>query len=191
MRRHGAPFAAHARTPVAGRHAHPHRPGRPAGRRPEPGARLHTVTDERWTTTEEIAAARERLENAIEDYERPAAYAVGLTVDGDASAEEVFPRVNRGENFLPAAVLATVCGHVRGTATYLLDEQRLQEAIDLLSPAEACTAYDHPNLAVWRRVRAEAADRPGARVVAVFLGDLEPSPTEGRYERLLREAAAG
>jgi hypothetical protein len=149
------------------------------------------VTDERWTTTEQIAAARERLENAIEGYERPAAYAVGLTVDGDASAGEVFPRVNRGENFLPAVVLATVCGHVRGTATYLLDEQRLQEAIDLLSPAEACTAYDHPNLAVWRRVRAEAADRPGARVVAVFLGDLEPSPTEGRYERLLREAAAG
>ena len=147
------------------------------------------MTDERWTTTEEITAARERLEDAIDGYERPAAYALGLAVPGEPEA--VFPLVNQGANFLPAVVLATVCGHVRGTATYVLDGQRLQEAIDLLAPAEACTAYDHPNLAVWRRVRAEAADRPGARVVAVFLGDLELTPTEGRYERLLREAVAG
>jgi hypothetical protein len=69
-----------------------------------------------------------------------------------------------------------------------LDGQRLQEAIDLLAPAEACTAYDHPNLAAWRRVRAEVADQPDAEVVAVFLGDLQPSATNGPYERLLRNA---
>ena len=146
------------------------------------------MTDERWTTTEGIAAARERLERAIDGYERPAAYALGLTVEGDATVGEVFPRVNRGDNFLPAVVLATVCGHVRGTATYVLDEERLQEAIDLLAPAEACTAYDHPNLAAWRRLRAEVADRPDAQVVAVFLGDLQPSAADGPYEQLLREA---
>ena len=149
------------------------------------------MTDERWTTTAEITAARERMEAAIDGYERPAAYALGLIVEGDAAAGEVFPRINRGENFLPAVVLATVCGHVRGTATHLLDEQRLREAIDLLAPAEACTEYQHPNLAVWRQVRARMADRPGAQAVAVFLGDLRSSATEGRYERLLREAAAG
>jgi hypothetical protein len=151
---------------------------------------LSRVTDERWTTTEEITAARERMETAIDGYERPAAYALGLTAPGEASPGAVFPRVNRSENFLPAVVLATVCGHVRGTATYVLDQQRLQEAIDLLAPAEACTAYDHPNLAVWRQVRTEAANRPGRQVVAVFLGDLQPSSTEGRYERLLRSAVA-
>ena len=144
------------------------------------------MTDVRWTTTEEIAAARERMEDAIDGYERPVAYALGLTVAGDPGA--VFPLVNRGTNFLPAVVLATVCGHVRGTATYVLDGQRLQEAIDLLAPAEACTAYDHPNLAAWRRVRAEVAERPDVQVVAVFLGDLQPSPTDGPHERLLRSA---
>ena len=144
------------------------------------------MTDARWTTTEEITAARERLEDAIDGYERPAAYALGLAVPGEPEA--VFPLVNQGANFLPAVVLATVCGHVRGTATYVLDGQRLQEAIDLLAPAEACTAYDHPNLAAWRRLRAEVTDRPDAQVVAVFLGDLQPSATDGPYERLLRSA---
>ena len=161
---------------------------------------LHAVTDERWTTPEDLASARERLEAAINGYERPAAYALGLAggdgavvddgaaAENGAAAEDVFPRVNRGGNFLPAVVLATVCGHVRGTATYALDEQRLQQAIDLLAPAEACTDLDHPNLAAWRQVRAELADRPGAQVVAVFLGDLEPSPPDGPYERVLRSA---
>ncbi len=146
------------------------------------------MTDERWTTPGEIAAARGRLEDAIDGYERPAAYALGLTVSGEADPGAAFPRVNRGENFLTAVVLATVCGHVRGTATYVLDEKRLQEAIDLLAPAEACTAFDHPNLAAWRRVRADVADRPDAQVVAVFLGDLQRSGADSRYERLLRNA---
>lgn len=146
------------------------------------------MTGERWTTVEDLAAAREQLEAAIDGYERPAAYALGLVRDSDRAVGEVFPRVNRGGNFLPAVVLATVCGHARGTATYALDEQRVQRAIDLLSPAEACTAVEHPNLAVWRRVRAELADRPDAQVVAVFLDGLQPRSSDGPYERLLREA---
>jgi hypothetical protein len=149
------------------------------------------VTDERWTTPEEIAAARERMEAAIDGYERPAAYALGQAGEDGAAAGDVFPLVNSGANFLPAVVLATVCGHVRGTATYVLDEQRLQRAIDLLAPAEACTDYEHPNLVAWRQVRAELANQSSAQVIAVFLGDLEPSPTDGPYERLLRDAVAG
>ena len=149
------------------------------------------MTDERWTTAEEIAAARERMEAAIGGYERPAAYALGQAGEDGAAAGDVFPLVNSGANFLPAVVLATVCGHVRGTATYVLDEQRLQRAIDLLAPAEACTDYEHPNLVAWRQVRAEMANQPSAQVIAVFLGDLEPSPTDGPYERLLRDAVAG
>src|ERR671921_309633 len=146
---------------------------RTAGRRTR---RLHAVTDERWTTAEEIAAARERMEAAIDGYERPAAYALGQAGEDGAAAGDVFPLVNSGANFLPAVVLATVCGHVRGTATYVLDEQRLQRAIDLLAR---------------RQVRAELANQSSAQVIAVFLGDLESSPTDGPYERLLRDALAG
>ena len=149
------------------------------------------MTDERWTTAEEIAAARERMEAAIDGYERPAAYALGLAGEDGAAAGDVFPLVNSGANFLPAVVLATVCGHVRGTATYVLDDQRLQRAIGLLAPAEGCTDYEHPNLVAWRQVRAELANQPSAEVIAVFLGDLAPSPTDGPYERLLRDAVAG
>ena len=66
-----------------------------------------------------------------------------------------------------------------------------QQAIDLLAPAEACTDVEHPNLVAWRRVRGELVDRPDAQAVAVFLGDLEPSPTDGPYELLLRSAVRG
>ena len=80
------------------------------------------MTEERWTTPQEIATARERMEAAIDGYERPAAYALGLAGEDGAAAGDVFPLVNSGANFLPAVVLATVCGHARGTATYELDQ---------------------------------------------------------------------
>lgn len=131
-----------------------------------------------WETTEKITAAREEFEGAIEGYAPPAAYAVGVGTVGPSGAvlDTRYPVVNCGEHHLPAAVVATVVGHVSGTATYPLTGEALVRAIGLLAPAEACPDYDHPNLAAWRALvgLAEApAPLGGDRVfVASFIGDL-------------------
>jgi hypothetical protein len=122
---------------------------------------------ELWRTREDLDAARERFEDAIPGWRRPAAWALGRAV-GDDSA--MFDRVSVGESYLPAVVLATVCGHVEGSGSYPLTLDDLDRAIALLSPAEACTEVPHPNLAVMRALRADL-DPDGLGVV-VFVGDL-------------------
>lgn len=132
---------------------------------------------EEWSTVEEIAAARERFEESIPGWVRPKAYALGLAPSTEPGAGEiVFPKVNVAEHYLPAVVLATVCGHSHGTAAYRLTPEELDEAITLLAPAEACTAYDHPNLAGWRLIRQELVG--GGQPVAVFLDELADLSTD-------------
>ena len=53
---------------------------------------------------------------------------------------------------LPASVLAYVCGYVSTTGTYRLTRQQFERAIDLLTPAEAATHMEHPNLWSWREL---------------------------------------
>jgi hypothetical protein len=137
---------------------------------------------EEWSTKEDIAAAMERFEAGIEGWVRPAAH-------GIASADGTFVTVNIAEHRLPAVVLATVLGHRTGTVSYPVTADQLDRAIDLLTPAEACTEYDHPNLAAWRRIRAGA---PGAGWVAtaVFLANLDDEPVDPATRRF-RELIIG
>lgn len=127
------------------------------------------MTAERWRTHAEILAVLARFEGLVTGYVPPAAYAIGLLPAVPRSAAEVFPMVSDGGRRLPASVLATVCGHVRGTATYRLTRAQLSDAIERLAPAEACTDYDHPNLVAWRAVAARAEQRTDAVIVAVFV----------------------
>jgi hypothetical protein len=143
---------------------------------------------EEWSTVEEIAAARERFEAAIPGWVRPQAYALGLAPSTEPGAGEIlFPKVNVDEHYLPAVVLATVCGHAHGTAAYRLSPEELDEAIALLAPAEACAAYDHPNLAGWRRIRQELVG--GGQPVAVFLDALADLSTDLDVAQLREQVA--
>ena len=63
-------------------------------------------------------------------------------------------------HYLPSAVLGSVL-HDGSTAAIEVAPGQLAEAIGLFSPAEACEAYDHPNLLAWRSA-------VGKRTVAVF-----------------------
>lgn len=104
---------------------------------------------DRWETREKIAAARERITADLPGWKVPAAYGLGIY---DVSGELVFGHKNAGEHPLPAAVMAAVLGHTGGSDSYDVDAFTLQQAIRLLEPAGACRAYDHPNLADWKRV---------------------------------------
>jgi hypothetical protein len=126
-----------------------------------------------WETVEKITAARERLIADIPGWRLPAAYGIA-TIEEDGQIR--FARTNVGVHPLPAVVMATVLGHLTGSASYRLDEATLARAIRLLAPAEACTAYEHPNLATWREVQQVLLRRGAA--VAVFLDDEDESDAE-------------
>lgn len=125
---------------------------------------------DRWETREKIAAARERLVADLPGWKNPAAYGLGVY---DVSGELVFGVKNAGDHPLPAVVMATILGHEGGSRSYAVDAATLRLAIRLLEPAGACRAYDHPNLADWKRVL-ELIDRDRrAEAKMVFAADLD------------------
>lgn len=150
------------------------------------------MTAERWTTLAEIAAARARYESALPGWRVPAAFGLGIAArePDDEHPETVFPVVNVGGAALSAVVLATVCGHRGGTATYELTPEQVAHALDLVAPAEACTDVPHPNMAAWRGIRNDLADVGDevAYAVAVFVADLG-DPVVDDHDDALRRAA--
>lgn len=137
---------------------------------------------EQWATKEEIIAVRERLEESLPDWRRPAAYAVGVHRDGRTE----FTLTNQGGNYLPAVILARVVRHARGTQSYPMSLDQLSTAVEELRPAEACTHFEHPNLHHWRELREEITTR-GGQLVAVFVGDLSDPPVD-EHDAALRAA---
>ena len=128
-------------------------------------------TAERWETEEQIYAARDAFMAQIDGWVNPEAHGLGFVPSGEEPSGEHFPLVNVRDHMLPAVVAATVAGHTSGTAAYPLSREQLARAIDLLEPAEACLAFEHPNLWWWRDVLLPALDAdPEARVYAVFVG---------------------
>ena len=103
-------------------------------------------------------------------------YGVARVDDG----ELVFGHVNQpgGMHRLPAVVLATVCGHASGTATYALTADRLREAVELLTPAEAARHWEHPNLWSWRELLDGSGQDDG--FVAFFVAAVDDPPADER-----------
>lgn len=140
---------------------------------------------EHWPTVEDITAARDRFEAALPGWRPPAAF--GIARDGTDGP--VFVRVGTAEHRLPAAVLATVCGHAGGSGSYRLGRDDLEQVIRLLTPAQACTDLEHPNLVAWQWLLADMT--PGEQVVAVFAGALTDAPGDRYVAALLAAAPAG
>lgn len=137
-----------------------------------------------WSTPEEIAAARQTIAASIDGWREPAAYAVGIS-SATSSAETEFPHVNVGAGSLPALVLAKTIGYSSGTLTHELTTHELEHAVAGLAPAEACTAYEHPNLAAWRSILAQLRANPARTAVAVFIGSLD-DPVSSEADGSLR-----
>jgi hypothetical protein len=128
--------------------------------------------NEEWRTREELDAARDRFEQAIPGWRRPAAWGSGRLngAGADSVGSVEFVHVNVAYGFLPAVVLGTVCGRVDGSGSYPLTVDELDRAIALLAPAAAATMMEHPNLAALRTLRAESDVDHHA--IVVFIGDL-------------------
>lgn len=139
------------------------------------------ATTERWVTVEELLAAKQRLIDAMPGYKTPVAYSVARR-DGD---ELVFAHINEvgGTHELPAVVLATVCGYRRGNVTVAMTHAEFADAIALLSPAEPCEAFDHPNLWSWRPLFDAA--RPDSEFLAIMIEDIY-APAASAEESALR-----
>ena len=139
-----------------------------------------------WSTPEGLAAIKDALAATIDGWEPPVAYAVGIS-SASSSPELEFPHVNApgGAHGLPAVVLAKLLGHANGSQTYELSRPQLEAAVETLSPAEACTTRDHPNLAAWRTVLADLEANPARTAYAVFIGDLD-DPVASEADATLR-----
>ena len=137
---------------------------------------------ESWTTLEDLAAARGRFAAGIPGYEPPKAFGVAR-VDADGLT---FAHVNDvgGIHLLPAVILASVCGHRGGDATYELSAEAFAEVVRRLTPAGACAEIDHPNLWSWEPLLASADE--GASFVAIFVADPDAPPRD-RYDAAFRE----
>ncbi|MFZ5638820.1 MAG: hypothetical protein ACOY82_19780 [Pseudomonadota bacterium] len=124
------------------------------------------LSDYDLSTVEGIAGGISALLSALPGYEPPAMHGVGYLSPEQPLVVEVFN--TEGHDF-PAMLLASILGHRMGTQILSLTAGALEEAIACMSPAERCTAYRHPNIAAWRRLRERLLEQPQIRPVAIFV----------------------
>lgn len=140
-----------------------------------------------WSTADELRDARLRFEALMPGYRAPVVHGTVLRhEDGEAEVGAA----NHDEHLLPAAVLALLVGWDGVTRTVEVPGALLARAVDLVAPAEAAVAYEHPNLHAWRRMLGHLAGHPACRVVAVLVAS-EQDPVTGPYDELVRARAAG
>lgn len=133
-----------------------------------------------WATEADLARAREHFAAGIPGWVQPVAHGIVTTDDHGLKTVEVSGTFNHQ---LPPVVLASVIGRTAGTATFVVPVAQLAEAVALLTPAEASTHCDHPNLWAWRRIVGEGHEA----VEAVFVDSLD-DPISSDADQLLREA---
>lgn len=135
----------------------------------------------RWVTDEDLLAARHRFADGIPGFSQPVAYSVAR-LDDDLLT---FGYVNAptSEHRLPAVVLATFCGYINRTGTYPLSTASFSHAVAALSPAEAATHWQHPNLWSWRQLLEETG--PGSRFLAFYVSDLD-DPVANEHDAAFR-----
>jgi hypothetical protein len=150
------------------------------------------MSREAWETVEEINAAKERLSARMPRWRMPAAYGVVLVPEAKLGTDDVrFPVVNNPVHGLPALVLGLVTGRRDESGTFDLSPSELDGAVALLSPAEAATTLNHPNLLAWRQIAEAWGREPGARAFAVFISDFADPATSPYDDALRRQIEQG
>lgn len=125
-----------------------------------------------YETVAQLQTAKAALIAEMPGWVPPAAYALGVSVNG--SKIDWRATNHRGIHGFPAVALSKVLGYRDGSATYRLDLDAFNSAIDILEPAGACKHYEHPNLWAWQALRAEIPHDQlpdGLEILVVFIGD--------------------
>ena len=127
------------------------------------------MIEERWVTDADLFEARQRFAARIPGFELPIAYSVARLDDDRLT----FGHLNRpgGEHRLPGVVLASHCGYTNRTGTFTLDADTFESVITALTPAEAATHWEHPNLWSWRQLLADSGSE--STFIAFFLANLD------------------
>jgi len=139
---------------------------------------------ETWGTDTELQAARSRLAAGIQGYVEPAAFSVAR-IDGATLA---YGHINKpgGIHRLPAVVLASICGYSSTTGVFRLSRDDLVSAIELLTPAEAATHMDHPNLWSWRELmKGTTAESEFIAFFVADLADTHVNDNDSEFRRLI------
>ena len=141
---------------------------------------------ERWVTDDDLLAARERFANQVSGYRQPVAYSVARLDDGQLT----FGHINdpTSDHRLPAVVLASFCGYTNRTGTFPLSTDDFSRAVAALSPAEAATHWQHPNLWSWRRLLEEA--RPESTFIAFYVTAIH-DPVTDEHDATFRSLLPG
>lgn len=129
------------------------------------------------------------LEAKLDGYVAPHAYAVGVATIGPSGGvlDVSFPHVNCDESWGTAVVLAAATGHRDGTASYRLDQDTLDDAIEDLATL-ATGDGPHANLDAWK-LSGKVAAKPalgGERVVVACLVDNLFQPPVDTIDAYLR-----
>ena len=148
------------------------------------------MSHEQWDTPEKIGAAARWLADTMPGWVPPLAYGVVLVPEDSLGTAQVrFPVVNVGAHGLPALVMGAITGRRDQTATYEVEPEQLERAVEMLAPAEAARMYEHPNLDAWRTILEDVPYEPGARIFAVFISSLD-APASSPYDQALRQQIA-
>jgi hypothetical protein len=139
-----------------------------------------------YSTVEELQNAKSALIESMPGWTPPAAYALGVA--DQAGQVEWIATNHGGIHGFPAVALSKTLGHRTGSATYRLDLQTFDAALELLRPAGACSRYDHPNLWAWEQLNENIGSQglaDNSEIIAVFIGD-ERDRTVDDFDRQLR-----
>jgi hypothetical protein len=134
-------------------------------------------------TVSGIVAAMAALERRMPGYVRPAVHGAGTLGVSGVTCEIS----NRGGHDLPAMVLAAACAHSSGTEVVAISARQLVDAVSNMAPAEQCTAFQHPNLAAWRRISTRLQREPSAMALAFFIDRPYRASSNPIIEALLAE----
>ena len=143
-----------------------------------------------WNTVEELTAAREEIEGALEGFVPPVAFGVGVaTVAADGTVLDTwYPHVSGVRPTVATAILARSTGYTDTTGTFPLSTDQLDSLISDLEPAEACTDVPHPNIASWRAVRGlldgELSGGRTRSAVATFVASHDDGPVDTVADQL-------
>ena len=117
-------------------------------------------------------------------YQKPKAFGVGMATIAPSGKvlDTAYVATSVDDNLGAAAVIADVCGHTSGTATYRLTSDQIARCLAAFAPMMAeddPTGAKHPNIAALVAVQNLVPAKGGDRVpVVAFIGSLDDAPVD-------------